>query len=231
MNICVCDDDKSFLNQMCNLLHELAPGNHVISFTSGFEMLNYVQSLGSPIDILFLDMEMPGLNGLQTAAELRRSHPQMAVAVVTAYPQFAVASYDFLPIHYVLKPVSAKGIWRCLERARQFASDDVLLIKTRDGVQFIQIHKIYAIESSGLRVCFTLEQQKVSVYQTLTYYENILIPKGFYRVHSGAIINLEYVITVNGSAVTLTNGRTIYISRRKKTDFMTALLKWRKTYA
>lgn len=230
MNICVCDDDKNFIQLMYDLLRELVPGNHLLSFTSGFAMLDYIQREDTQIDLLFLDIEMPGLNGLETATELRISHPHMAVVIVTSYPQYAVASFDFSPIHYVLKPVNAEIVKRCLERAMQIANDDVLLIKTRKGVQFIQLHKIYALESCGLQVCIILDQQMVSVYQTLTYYEKLLFAKGFYRVHSGAIINLEYVLNVDGNVVTLTQGGIYDISRRKKKDFMSALLKWRKAY-
>lgn len=228
MNICICDDDENFIKQMHSLLQELVPGHHLISFTSGFEMLEYLKRTDNKIDILFLDMEMPGLNGLQTAAELRNSHPQLAVAVVTAYPQYAIASYDFAPIHYIVKPVSAEKIQRCIDRAK--ISEDVLLIKTREGVQYVQINKIYALESNGLKVCIDSEQENVSNYKTLSYYEKVLNTKGFCRIHSGAIINLEYVSTVYGNKITLINQRVFYVSRRKKSGFMIELLNWRKNY-
>lgn len=228
MNICICDDDENFIRQMHDLLQGLVPGHHLLSFTSGFEMLEHVKCIDSEIDILFLDMEMPGLNGLQTAAELRNSHPHLAVAVVTAYPQYAIASYDFAPIHYIVKPVSADNIQRCIDRAK--ISEDVLLIKSRDGVQYVQINKIYALESNGLKVCIDLEHEDISNYKTLGYYEKVLNAKGFYRIHSGAIINLVYVSAVYGNKITLMNQMVFYVSRRKKSGFMTALLKWRKNY-
>ena len=106
MNIAICDDDKKLLKDFRHLIEihmDLTGINyHITEFTSGEELLEYKNK--KDIHLLFLDIKMGSVDGMETARQLRKSGKKMLIIFVTAYPDFVFQGYEVQAFHYILKP-------------------------------------------------------------------------------------------------------------------------------
>ncbi len=116
MRILIADDEPLILNGMVRTVQRAAPDAEVEGFTSSSRALEW--SRDNAPDVAFLDIEMPEINGLQLAKELRLMHPQLNVVFTTSYPQYAMDSYDLRASGYLLKPVSESDVRRELADLR-----------------------------------------------------------------------------------------------------------------
>lgn len=112
--ICVDDEPQALMRTVsaCRTFRQLT---ELCAFTDSSEALEWVKA--HPVDLALLDINMPGMNGLQLAGEIRRLHPQAAILFVTAFPQYALDAYAVHPVSYLLKPVDPLLLQRELEAA------------------------------------------------------------------------------------------------------------------
>lgn len=119
MWIAVCDDDENFIKRIMKLLSGIIYGDDQLTFyMSGFELIEAAKNSGYPIDLLLLDIEMPGLNGIESARELREICPDIIIYVLTNFIRYAFECYGINASDYIIKPVKAGDIERRINRAR-----------------------------------------------------------------------------------------------------------------
>ena len=119
MKIAICDDEKNLRRDLRRLVEihlELKGLSFSVSeYESGEQLL--ADSRSEDIDILFLDIEMPGKGGMETASLLRASGRKMLIIFITAYPDYVFQGYEVQAFHYILKPYQEKKIKEVLDRA------------------------------------------------------------------------------------------------------------------
>ena len=113
MRFAVCDDDRALLNDISSRIALLYPGAVIDCFTSGEELL----SSENAHDIIFLDIDMPGKNGMETAGELRKKGSRAVLIFLTAFESYVFDAFDVGAFHYLLKPVSGEKFHRVLSSA------------------------------------------------------------------------------------------------------------------
>ena len=173
--------------------------------------------------ILFLDLDMPGLNGLDFL-KLVRIKP--VVIITTAYPQYAINGFELGVIDYLLKPISmqrletavAKAIkWLDLNKTQPI-SDDFLYIKCNGKWEKIFFSEILYIEAANNYVFIHTREKRFITYHTLKGIEARLPPDQFVKVHKSFIVSRGHVGRVLGSEI-LINGIQIPLSRNFKDSF------------
>ncbi len=110
MLIFVLDDEKYVLENTRDIIAQVAPDAEIMTFTRAFRSLDMIRDQGIKPDIAFCDIEMPGLSGLQYAAELKSVSPETRIVFVTAYPQYAVDAFKVRAQGYILKPLQPDQI-------------------------------------------------------------------------------------------------------------------------
>ena len=185
-------------------------------------------------DILFLDVEMPEMNGLQ----LLKHFPERKFYVIftTAHEKYALPAIKAAAADYLVKPISPQDVYdaiqKCTEKKikKEEQGTNVnykITIATAHELLMINPEDIIRIEANNNYSHFYFTNRaKVIVSKTLKDFEELLVGHNFYRVHQSHLINLKYVDAVktdDGDYILLQYGHRVEISRRKKTDFLQKL--------
>lgn len=198
-------------------------------------------------DVLFLDIEMPEMNGFKMLEELKDMN--FDIVFVTAYSHYTIDAIRLSAFDYLVKPIVVSELQNCINRLVQKHSIktkeklDVLLqslqqsksrenkiaIHTFDGIEFLQIKSIIHIQASANYCKIILnEASPLLVTGLLKDFEEMLLQYNFYRIHNSHLINLVYVkkyIRGDGGQLMMRNGDVIEVSRRKKEEFLKLISK------
>ncbi len=178
-------------------------------------------------DITFMDIEMPQLSGLELGA-LIQTHTH--IIFTTAYPNFALQSFDINVMDYLVKPITYQRFLKAVQKAQRLISGapshsgpemDYIFVQTEiKGKKIkIKIDDIFLVESAQNYVRIILKDQNHLTYITLKEMENTLPPALFVRVHRSFLINLNKVESVEGSVVHLVDGTPVALGQGYKKDF------------
>lgn len=196
-------------------------------------------------DLVFLDIEMPQLNGFDLLRALGGAADNLRVIFVTAYAQYAIRAIRFAAVDYLLKPVDPAELVAAVARVtpagstpstvrpERAAPPEVLTrlaLPTTDGLLIVRVEDILCCEAAGAYTLVHLRDrpQPVVVSKPLKEYNDLLTgpSQRFFRVHHSWLINLAEVrryIRGEGGIVELTGGRQIDVAKRRKEDFLAAL--------
>jgi two-component system, LytTR family, response regulator len=235
------DDELSSLQNLHQKLKEFCPDLQVIATTQKPEEAIQLIQQHKP-DVLFLDIEMPRMNGFRMLEEI--GELDFEIIFTTAYNHYAVDAIRMSAFDYLMKPIAIKDLQNAVERLakqKQLQTKDKLsvlknslqntksqeekiVIPTTEGLEFIAINTILHIESSS-NYCkiYFVNGKTILVTKLLKDFEDILLPYRFYRIHNSHLINLKYIekyIKGDGGQVLLTNGTVLDIARRKKEEFL-----------
>jgi len=197
------------------------------------------------VDILFLDIKMPGKNGFDLLESIQTI--DFEIIFVTAFDEYAIKAFEFNAIGYLLKPIINEKLVSvvnsAIQRRQQQSNSDsykylisnmryqasdqsqVLSIHSKEGIYFIKLNDIIFCEADGrYTTIWTLDGKKQLSSQNLAHFHKVLENKGFFQVHKSYIINTNHILKYdNEGFVTLVSEHNVPVSRRKKQDFLTSL--------
>lgn len=234
IKIAFCDDDLSVLKEMHGLLDRYGTAYHqemeCFFFHSPLELLAEIEK-GLRLDILVLDVIMPGENGLSVAKEIRQYDAAVKIIFLTSSSEFAVESYTVNAYYYQLKPVCEEDFFRLLssviaecEKVKQHG----LVLRCKCGISRIQLEKLVYCEVIGRTLMFHMENGKVlesigcmdELCSKLSSFKNFLHP------HRSFLINMEYIQNVSYRAITLDNHVEIPIPHGKCSEIKSKYLEY-----
>ena len=197
------------------------------TFSSGEELLSY----NGQIDILFLDIQMKDMDGMETARKLRANQFRGFLVFITVLKEMVFQSFEVQAYDYLIKPVDEKQFEKTMERlyaSIQNASEDSLLVQkgyegriiAKDEIIFCEIidRKIYLNLTSG---------EIVDYYERIENLETKLDNR-FYRCHRSYLINLKHLKGYKNGTVYMDNGKEIPISRLRGKEFSGVVLQYMK---
>lgn len=173
-------------------------------------------------DLIIMDIDMPGINGVDAARELRERDDRTVLMFVTNMPQYALAGYEVEAMDYVLKPVSYQEFALKLRKAQRYilrSRDEQVALRTPAGVMALSVSEILYVESSLHYLTYHLTGRDIRVRGTMSDAEALLPAKQFARCNSGYLVNLRHVEAIDKEDV-LVGGQRLKISRGKRLDFM-----------
>ena len=179
-------------------------------------------------DIIFMDVEMPRLDGFGAAEAIRAVDTDVVLVFVTNMAQYAIRGYEVDALDYVLKPVTYFSFARKLERAISRIPQKTgkpVKVNTPDGVVRIDAGDVYYIESEGHNLIYHTSNGTLKERAKMQDAAGKFEPLGFFRSNKGYLVNLEYVEGVKDGCCTI-QGEALLISRARKNDFMTALAQY-----
>ena len=219
LKIAVCDDSNIFLNETKTYIEAWAANTghavQIFSCDNGDALIEAHKA--NHMDIIFLDIIMPLLNGMDTARELRQQDRSVNIIFLTSSPEFALESYEVKAQGYLLKPVSEEKIAKELnELVPNFYEEPKhLILKTTFGYQKLYFHDIEYVEAQNKRVLFHLYSGKaLEISEPLHHFESqLLISDGFFKCHRSYLVYLPNVDHFNNTEITTRSGQNIPIAR------------------
>jgi two-component system, LytTR family, response regulator len=221
------DDERPALEDLVRMLEASPAVGEVRSAGSGHEAL--VSLAEEPCDGLFLDVRMPGLDGLELARVLRRFERPPAVVFVSAHDDFAVSAFELAALDYLVKPVTRKRLDEAIARVQRARSgsvdDDVLPVDAPrgGGTRLIGRASILVLQAHGDYVRVASDEGRFLLRARLADLEERWSRHGFLRVHRSFVVNLRRAVEVrprlNGTAVlVMADGTEVPIARRQVSE-------------
>ena len=237
--IIIIDDETHCINVLTSLIKKVNTDYEIIGTFSNPETgLEFIKN--NPPDLLFLDIEMPNLNGF---ALLDKILPiDFDIIFTTAYDQYAIRAFEYSAINYLLKPITEKSIVKALsgwEKRRkkttieqwQLLHNNInspvinasrIALPTAVGYHIVDIKNIVRCESdNNYTYFFFVNENNLLICKTLKEIEKMLSDYGFLRVHQSHLINPQFVKAIlkqDGGTVLMNDKKEIPVSRQKRNE-------------
>ncbi|MCM1216912.1 MAG: LytTR family DNA-binding domain-containing protein [Lachnospiraceae bacterium] len=221
MKIAICDDEPIFLKRMYGYLWQ-QPDCVVECFLSPDTLLHNYKS-GERYDVVFLDIVMPPVNGIDLAKAIREYDEYVILVFFTAYLEYAPAGYEVNAFRYLLKPVTEDDMLRTIKDIRVKLENASLLVRTPECDLLLHIQDLQHLEADNKNTILFYKGDMITLRKGLNELETLLPASFFFRIHRKYIINLAYVREFDEAHVTLDSGRTFPVSRRNIKEFRHAI--------
>jgi len=230
MRVAICDDEKNIRELIGDKVVKQYPEAEIVFFSSGEELLLADKN----IDILFLDIQMSGKNGMDTARELRKKDKDVILIFVTAVEEYVFQAFDVGAFHYILKPIDDAKFIGVLHKAV-----DELGSKSRNVNE--EEERYLLINSGGVHTKVIFDDivyaevfnRKIVIHKlddTIEYYGKMsdlesLAGDSFFRPHRAYLINFKYVEKYDASTVYLENG-SVLMAKQNYPEFVKRYMKY-----
>lgn len=220
IKVAVVDDEAASIARLkdgiCRFAREYGEDIEVTSFTNG---VNFISEYGSDCDIIFMDIEMPHLDGMETAKLLRAADSRVALVFVTNLANYAIKGYEVDAADFIVKPLTDEKLFpklqKILPRVKSERSEPYVKVNTRLCLAKVYLSDIYYITVSGRYVMLHTKDGEIELRKSMKETEKLFAEHGFVRCDNSAMLNLKYVsaLTKDGAVV---NGTTVAVSRNRK---------------
>ena len=223
MNIVICDDSKSdalaakeIIKQTLHKLHIKAEFDY---YTNASDIERKLIIKKEPLDILVLDIDMPGISGLELAEKLRAENLNLIIIFLSAHEEFVFKAIEFQPFRYIRKiklesemPVAIRSAIRVLK----INSDKQLAFHTDDGEIKVMISDIMYFETETRKAAIHLKNGiKFLVSKTILQIQELISKDSFIMIHRSCVINADYVKKISNSIIMLDNEEKLLVSRTR----------------
>lgn len=225
MVVAICDDDSLFRTELKTLIIEYKQSKRIAVDVYEFENGNDLLESKDIFDIIFIDYQMPGLDGLETARELRKRNYICSIIFITSYPQFILDSFEVQPFRFFIKPMKNNKILSAMDSylMQQKLLNPILIVE--EGTQYrIKTEDIIYLEAIGKNCLIRTREHTYKSSKTLSKIEEVLPTHCFYRIHKSYIVNMYCIDSISKNEILMINGEKTIISR-------TMLSTFKKTYS
>ncbi len=234
MRIAICDNDLKdavTLKDMCASADSDSIHSYSI-FTEGAKLCETYYNGAKQFDLVFLDIEMPGMNGIEAGRRIRHYDPNVVIVFTTAYSKYALEAYDCQPLNYILKPCAFEKVSAVLSKVNQTLrlNTEYHVIKIKGISTKLPICDIFYIESFKKHVIY---HTRYATYETVGNLSDVcdaLSHLGFVQVHQGYIVNMDKIVDFDNRYIILENKEKVEMSVRRKTATLRAYAEYLERY-
>lgn len=236
INIAVCDDNHQFAGLLLQHLKKLSaykiPPRIDCRFTPAFssakEVLEYLK--GGAIDVLFLDIDMPEINGFELAKALCESNPDTVIVFVSSYEEFVYSSFEYCPFRFLRKSHLAEELDITFQKVIEkcILNSESLLFNSTDGEIVLRVKDIIHFEGQkNYYVIKTVSGAEYKCRGTMSSVEDYAKNYDFFRIHSAYIVNLEHIESINNDGFIVTKkGQRLSVSKKRASAFKDAYMQY-----
>lgn len=214
LKIAVCDDDlqwserirQSISEYMCHVNQQC----DIQVFESGEELCGAFHGSHS-FDIVFLDVDMDEMDGMETAEMIRSRSDQVTIVFITGVVEAAPRGYQYGAMRYIMKQDIEELLPECLGSfLKQYSGMDVSFnIKFLTGVENVNLSQLVYVESKARKLCYMFADKVLELYDNITTAQKQLEPYGFVRIHQSFLVNMKYIQKISSYRVYLTTHKDL----------------------
>lgn len=216
VKIAVCDDNKDDRGTLRALLEAYKRDFEIKEYVSGRKLcedMDYIRKCG----ILFLDINMDGLDGMETARRIKAECPKVHIVLVTAYVNYALDGYKVKASRFLLKDDLEQTFQECVDEILQEIRQKRRIMEFGfvEGNVCLRVDDIIYIETNRHKNIFHTHGQIFSIYKKMDELEEDLRGMGFVRIHQSFLINMKYIEKISSYVMTLTTGKEISVPKAR----------------
>ncbi|WP_019851006.1 LytTR family DNA-binding domain-containing protein [Desulfitobacterium sp. PCE1] len=199
MIIGIVEDERLFQEELVRYLHEFMDINEIVVFDSGEDLLTRIDSLN--LDILFLDIGLPGISGIKVAEQVRRDFPFLDIIFITADGSHIKEAFQLYASDYIDKPLNIDRLRSTLLRIKRRINDSgkKIEIKTEEGIILLNQNEIYWVEALSKKSQIHMKSNSHTCLHSLKEVEGQLDKKFFCRTSRSDLVNLRFIESIQPS--------------------------------
>lgn len=220
IKVAICDDEKIFLDGYVKIINNIKEvygySIEIVKFNSGDELINSLIIDDVRFDIIFLDIIMGKINGIETAQKIRELDHIVEIIFLTSSKEYALESYEVKASNYIIK--NSVSVEEKISDAIKYACskvDDYILVTNKSSIEKVELRKIVYIESNKRKIIITTVKTKYEMYGKLDDLYEKINNKGFFKTHKSYIINRMFIKRIESKSIITSYGHILPISRSK----------------
>ena len=219
LHIGICDFSESNRRELQRLLTLTLFSVTDYSFShfkDGCELMQAYEQPGFHLDLLFLEIALPRINGLVAAAALRKKHVPVDLVFITEMKQYVYEGYVYHAYDFLVKPASAKTVGKMMQRyvdERLSRHTEFLNVYVQGSMQSISLAQVLYFESRKRKIAAVMERGELEFYLTMDELSERLSEAEFLRCHRSYFVNVRYVAQVQSDQILMNNGERVPVSR------------------
>ncbi len=228
LKIAVCDDDVIICSQMSELLQERDRDYTIDVYVSGQELIGSQKEY----DVIFLDIEMEPINGIETAKILRNKGRKDYIIFLTSHTDYMPEVFKVQAFRFLQKPIQIQQFMESITEAeKDILEDEKFVVSSEKGLVLINQKDIVYIEALGDGSCLHTEKETYVIKKYLKQWEAILDSSIFFKIHKSYMLGLRYVKVMNESNVELNvDDISLPVARRRRKAFENNYIEYVKKY-
>lgn len=229
LKVAVCDDEEIIANDIRERLLSCKPDYAVDLYQSGEKLLESEQEY----DLIFLDIEMPGMNGMEAALELRKKKYEGNLVFLTSHTEFMPDAFKVKAFRFLQKPIADKAFEEAIDESeKEILNNKKILIHTTEGMKMISLKNIIYLETVRNYTYIHTKQGEIETRKTLREWMEIIGKEHFYQAHKSYAIALRYIDTICKDCIMMSYANVkIPVSKRKIREVKDVFFNYVKKYA
>lgn len=220
IDIAICDDDKSIIKQIVQYIQEYQGANCTVStYSCGEELL----SERKKFHIIFLDIDMSGINGIEAAKKIRSYDKNVKIIYVTNFTDYLNLAFEVHAFGYLNKPLKKEKIYSQLNEAIIYSENqeeaEIVEFLTTEGIVRLNPRSIYYFEYTNRKVEIKTIDKTYIIKNKITSIAKDMCKYGFLMPHKSFTVNLFYIKSIKGYDVFMIDGSVIPLSQKKSVEF------------
>lgn len=230
LSAAILEDSVPMQNQLENYIRESFSGLTTEVFSSGEELLSYTEQNGASFSIYLMDISLPGMSGIETAAAIRKNNANALILYITDHREYVYEVFETLPFRFITKPVEQDVFLKAFSDALDYYTDQSRLFQFHiDREQYqIPLHEILYFESHLRKITLYTRDGAYTFYGRMHDLTGRLHPTLFVRTHASYIVNLDAVRVIRDAEVLLQSGILVPVSRSYRAEVRAKHLEYMK---
>ena len=225
INVAIIEDENAAATELSKLIEQFGKERGNAFAVTRFTAAEQYDAKVGKFDILFIDIELPGMDGMSAARRIREKDEAVIIIFVTNMSRLAIEGYSVNALDYIVKPVTKASLFAAMTGALKALSkrrDVKIAVSTPTGDVCLSASEITYVEVFGHSLVYHTGTGEVTEWAALSKPEKILSPFGFVRAGKSYLVNLRYVTAINGDEITVA-GHALRVGRAKSKSLLDAL--------
>ena len=229
ITIALCEDEQNIREEIAELILCYDTNYRLESYVSADALINS----GKDYDIYILDIQMPGISGMELAENIRNKqfYPGPVIIFITAFKEYMHSAFDVQAYHFLTKPIDEDKFHEVLKNAavecQRRSKPEHIVVKASGIAHSVCLSDIIYVESIGKKVAIRTPGGIIESYGKISEIAATLLDcPMFFRCHRCYIVNMEYIKSFSAKAISLTNGQQVNLAREKHQSFLEAYARY-----
>ena len=235
MTAAICDDEKAFRNEISGLVCKYMKSRNIEIYTDSYANGRELLKSEKEYDVIFLDYQMEGINGIETAEKLRETNSDSVIIFISAYPAAALDAYEVKTFRFLVKPVDESKLFKALDDyIKSIDFDNILLLNTHEGSIKLKMSEIIYLEGDGKFTTIRTKNKSFRIRINLKQLELKLSDSKFIRCSKGYIVSFAHINNHTSSEIVFDNGEKASIgpryASRFKSEFQNYIMRYNEEH-
>lgn len=230
IQVAVCDDESQVCDTLKQKISAFCAKHEIAAQVTCYTDAEKLSQEATQFALIYLDIQMPRLNGITLAKQICRQNPDCILVFITMLKAYALEAFEVEALDYICKPIDETRLERSLTRALgriQQEHESSILVQTAHWCKTVKMHEIYYCEVINRKIYLHTREGIMEYYGKLKEIEQQLDAR-FFKCHRSYLVNLDYLKLYEEGQITLEHGEQIPVSRLRHQALMERMLQYMK---